>query len=371
MPANINTVLVQNYVKQLELFSNTTLVTSETNTKNKLIEPLLELLGWNVRGTEVLLEYAIRIGSKSVHVDYALLHEDEPVIFVEAKPYSAELNDDYSNQIISYCRVDSIRWSALTNGRKLKIFDSQRGKNEKGALVCEIDLSNPSEFMEELSILHKESMQSGETEDLVDRIMTHKKAIRKIKDSKSDLINGFSKTISSIVDGFDTKRIEIIASQLATTTINLLDQTNSSSPKAYPEITQKESEQKPKKRKNWHDRLEWTTPPARDMALKLVAEVMKKFPDASHGISGTDYYFAKGKRSQQTLFLTITIQKNRLNTRVRFDPQTGKDPSGMVEDRDYEWFFKGRGKERNMKILDIKNISQALEVINQSYNLAG
>lgn len=44
----------------------------EENTKAKLIQPLLELLGWDVYSAEVELEYPMQIGRGNTRADYAL-----------------------------------------------------------------------------------------------------------------------------------------------------------------------------------------------------------------------------------------------------------------------------------------------------------
>ncbi len=81
-------------------FSQTDLTSSEANTKKRIIEPLLEILGWNLVSNEVQLEYAVKVGT-TAHVDYALLLEGKTVFLVEAKAFDVVLSDDHSSQIIS------------------------------------------------------------------------------------------------------------------------------------------------------------------------------------------------------------------------------------------------------------------------------
>jgi len=57
----------------------------EENTKRKIIEPLIELLGWDILSSDVELEYSVQMGSGTKKVDYALKREGTPVVFVEAK----------------------------------------------------------------------------------------------------------------------------------------------------------------------------------------------------------------------------------------------------------------------------------------------
>jgi hypothetical protein len=117
-------------VESIKFFSQSDYGSSEANTKKKIIEPLLEMLGWDLLSNEVQLEYPIRVGTSSAHVDYAISLEGKPVVLVEAKAFDAALSTDYASQIISYGRVEDIRWAVLTNGRIVKVFDAKAGRNE-------------------------------------------------------------------------------------------------------------------------------------------------------------------------------------------------------------------------------------------------
>lgn len=68
----------------------------EQNTKVKLIQPFLELLGWNLYSTEVALEYTVPMASGSTHVDY-------------------ELEDPIPYQSLRYTTLDSIRNAETTD----------------------------------------------------------------------------------------------------------------------------------------------------------------------------------------------------------------------------------------------------------------
>ena len=193
MPVNFNIDSLNVYSAQIDNFSKTQLVNSEINTRRKLIDPLLELLGWDISRTEVILEYPIKIGSRTISVDFALSTNGKPSVFIEAKSFNTNLTEDYSDQIISYCRVEGVRWAGLTNGRQLKIFDTRRGRREKDSLICEIDLKSPSYYLTELSILHKDAISSGESESIVTNLMNRKKAIMKVQESKNDLISSYSR----------------------------------------------------------------------------------------------------------------------------------------------------------------------------------
>lgn len=72
-------------VQSIDYFSHTDMVSNEANTKKKIVEPLLEVLGWDLLSNEVRLEQVIRVGTTSGHADYALMLEGKTVVLVEAK----------------------------------------------------------------------------------------------------------------------------------------------------------------------------------------------------------------------------------------------------------------------------------------------
>lgn len=82
----MNGEAVREYVEQSQSLLETSPQMDEENTKVKLIQPFLDLLGWNFYSTEVQLEYTVQMGTQSSKVDYALMIGDTPVVFIEANP---------------------------------------------------------------------------------------------------------------------------------------------------------------------------------------------------------------------------------------------------------------------------------------------
>ena len=61
---------VRNYVEQSRSLLEASPQMDEENTKVKLIQPFVDLLGWNFCSTEVQLEYTVQMGTRSSKVDY-------------------------------------------------------------------------------------------------------------------------------------------------------------------------------------------------------------------------------------------------------------------------------------------------------------
>jgi hypothetical protein len=368
MPVNFNIDSLNVYSAQIDNFSKTQLVNSEINTRRKLIDPLLELLGWDISRTEVILEYPIKIGSRTISVDFALSTNGKPSVFIEAKSFNTNLTEDYSDQIISYCRVEGVRWAGLTNGRQLKIFDTRRGRREKDSLICEIDLKSPSYYLTELSILHKDAISSGESESIVTNLMNRKKAIMKVQESKNDLISSYSRTLSKLLGDYDDTLIKNISNQLASKTIELFENESGIIRVEPPKIEKEDSDLKEKQ--DWNYRLSWTTPETKNIALDLKSKIIAISRNIQHQVSGIDYVFSKGKRNTRSLFAAIMLRKKWVAIRVRYDPSTTLDPLNIVGEKTYNWFFKGNGQEREMKIKNSDEIEEAIKLIKKSYELA-
>lgn len=96
----------------------------EQNTKAALIEPVLRVLGWDVEDVdEVHREYKQR--SMDNPVDYALVLDGKPVLFVEAKGLRENLDDRrWAGQILGYAAVAGVEWVVLTNGDEYRIYNA-------------------------------------------------------------------------------------------------------------------------------------------------------------------------------------------------------------------------------------------------------
>ena len=87
---------------------------SETRTRQLLIDPMLRVLEWDIENPEqVHLEYPVSGG----RVDYALMHDGNPIAVVEAKSLSRTLDDSVTVQVLSYITDKStIKYAIATNG---------------------------------------------------------------------------------------------------------------------------------------------------------------------------------------------------------------------------------------------------------------
>lgn len=133
---------------------------NEANTKRTIIEPIIRALGWDTDSLdEVENEY--RNHPRDNPVDYALLIDARPVLFVEAKPLRESLDDrKWITQTISYAAVAGIDWCVLTNGAKWRIYKVNESVDAEKKLFREIDIEfvSPEEALETLSLLTRDNM---------------------------------------------------------------------------------------------------------------------------------------------------------------------------------------------------------------------
>lgn len=106
--------------------------TGEETTKQALILPLLDILGFHPYDpTRVRAEFASDFpGVKaSERVDYALFCDGHPVMFIEAKAHSEKLNNHCPQLARYFNATPSVTMAVITNGREWRFFTDLVEKN--------------------------------------------------------------------------------------------------------------------------------------------------------------------------------------------------------------------------------------------------
>lgn len=142
---------------------------SEQDTIRVLITPVLQALGWNIHDIdEVKNEYRHNSGHNPV--DYALLLNRSPVLFVEAKPVAHSLDDPrWVLQTLAYAHGAGVDWCVLTNGVEWRIYKvlAQGDADRKLFTTVSIDKSDGlAEAARILGLLGRESMRARAIDDL-------------------------------------------------------------------------------------------------------------------------------------------------------------------------------------------------------------
>ena len=235
---------IEKFVQEIRKFSTTKLVNSEENTKKWVVDPLIEILGW--KKEDYQLEYPVTIGHSTNSVDYAMLDKGKPVLFLEAKAFSHNLSEEDSEQIISYGRVEGVRWVALTNGRIVKFFDTEEGKKEEDCLVDEIDLLKlPSNFSELEGLLSKDSILTGKVDKVAKQLKEKTRILRSLDQIKDKIAQELKEFLPKILGKEYQNIAEKISNNLSETAIQLLIQELKTTGNGIKEVNREELKGKP------------------------------------------------------------------------------------------------------------------------------
>ena len=192
---------LEKYVQKAKEFIENNPNINEQETKTVLVDPLIDILGWDKFKSEVKAEYPIQMGSrKSYHVDYALQIEGVPAVLMEVKPLGENL-ESHSRQAITYGRVEDVKWVALTNGKKIEIYNTEKGAERKKCLLTSLKIEDYLKEKNTLAkLLSKKSISEGEIDEIDEKIRKKRKAIKNLKGSKSELEKELSGIIKNKVN---------------------------------------------------------------------------------------------------------------------------------------------------------------------------
>jgi hypothetical protein len=158
---------IDDYIKHAESLIKRHPTMSELNTISTLIEPFLEVLGWNIRDPdEVQRGYPIRIGDKTEYVDIALKINNRPVVFIEAKAVDTPLQDHLAEQPIKYANAEGVSWCVLTNGRELGVYNAfWKIKGIEQKTLLKLSIADFKEKTDKLLLLSKDKVISGKLDE--------------------------------------------------------------------------------------------------------------------------------------------------------------------------------------------------------------
>lgn len=181
----------------------------EQNTKRKVIEPLIELLGWEMLSSEVELEYSVQMGSGTKKVDYALKIEDTPVVFVEGKGCDTAITDNHRDQLRSYMRQVGVDWGILTNGREFEIFRRDYSSNRPNEVsLAKFPIEDSIKNSQPLRAVSRESINTGESRQIAEKIESVQQAVDTLQTNKEDLAEEVTRVVTSVAGEAVSQRVE-------------------------------------------------------------------------------------------------------------------------------------------------------------------
>ena len=117
------------FITRLEAIKDS--IQTEEATKTSMIMPFFQLLGYDVfNPMEFVPEYTADVGiKKGEKIDYAILVDGEPLIFIECKAYGENL-DKHNSQLFRYFAATlSAKFGILTDGVTYKFYTDLEEKN--------------------------------------------------------------------------------------------------------------------------------------------------------------------------------------------------------------------------------------------------
>lgn len=133
-------------------------ILTEEATKTAFVMPFLTALGYDVfNPTEVVPEFIADIGiKKGEKVDYAIMKDSKPIILIECKHWSADLNP-HNSQLFRYYHTTEAKFGILTNGIHYRFYTDLTAPNkmdEKPFFEFKIDEIRDNQ-VEKLKEFHK------------------------------------------------------------------------------------------------------------------------------------------------------------------------------------------------------------------------
>ena len=119
-------------------------IDSEETTKIALITPFLRVLGYDTSDPSIVrAEYTADVGTKQGEkVDFAILDDGEPVIFIECKSVQNDLNEAHISQLYRYFSITDVQLGILTNGVDYRFYTTGDDNRMDDNPFLEINLLN-------------------------------------------------------------------------------------------------------------------------------------------------------------------------------------------------------------------------------------
>jgi len=133
---------IKQLAERVSLLKNT--VSTEEATKMSLIVPMFQALGYDIfNPLEFCPEYIADVGiKKGEKVDYAILNNGEPLILIECKSCTENL-DKHGSQLYRYFGTSKAKFGILTNGIIYKFYTDLEEINKMDLVpFLVIDLDN-------------------------------------------------------------------------------------------------------------------------------------------------------------------------------------------------------------------------------------
>lgn len=189
-------------------------IDTEESTKHAFVLPFINILGYDTFDpTEVVPEFTADIGlKKGEKVDYAIFHNDKPILIIECKHWGQNLNV-HNSQLFRYFHTTKTRFALLTNGCEFRFYSDLEEPNkmdERPFFEFHIDDIKES-TAKEVEKFHKNNFD-------VDKIVSNASRLKYTK--------GLRQVIATELDDPSPELVKHFASQVTSSrmTANVVDE---------------------------------------------------------------------------------------------------------------------------------------------------
>jgi len=231
---------VSDYVERSRSLVDSSPQMDEQNTRARLIDPFIrDVLGWDFYSTSIEMEYSVQMGSTKKKVDYALFADGSPAVFVEAKGCDTTVSESHADQLRSYMRQEWVDWGLLTNGKSFHVYRLKKdGDKPDVELLRRIELADLTANDWLLAALSEESIRSGASTEIYQRVERRRKAIEALSDGKSEIAEAIRETVVDRVGEVVSQPAESLSKTFVDDLIAELESDQNDSPSDADEPTQ-------------------------------------------------------------------------------------------------------------------------------------
>ena len=187
-------------------------IDSEETTKIALITPFLREMGYDTADPSVVkAEYTADVGTKQGEkVDFAILDNGEPVVFIECKSVNNELSKDNISQLFRYFSITNVQIGILTNGVDYLFYTTGEDNRMDDKPFMEINLLNlTKKDISELEKFAKDNFSVdnavSRADDLKYRNLIKKTLIKEFEEPSDEFIKVIGK---QVYDGILTQNVK-------------------------------------------------------------------------------------------------------------------------------------------------------------------
>lgn len=235
--------MIETIITKITNYKETNRQLNEENTKMTLVVPMMEHLGYNPRNLdEIESEFTSDMRNNGGEkVDYSIMNNGKPFIFVEVKPLGTILEKHIGQLQRYYVSDNEVKYGILTDGQKYMFFtDDERENIMDITPYYEIDILNLTETDGEfLKLYTKENIQDEIKLETERKSFKLKIFIEKhIKDPDDDFIEYISQRVGVEVTKEKLKEIlnvEVEVNSFGTSVDNIEEEITDSDEENRPD----------------------------------------------------------------------------------------------------------------------------------------